>query len=159
MKKILLLSLLLLPAWGASAKPKVKHAKKVTKVRAVAWRTDFDAALKEARRSRKLVFVDIYTDWCGPCKYLDATTYKDPKFVRASRDWVMVKVNAEKGARNMEVGMKYSKGFYPTLLMLDARGKKLNQLTGAYPAALLIPEMRKAQGGLSAKNSAAPRLG
>ncbi len=155
MRKILLLSLLLVPAL-AQAKPAKKAAPKTS---GAVWRTDFDAALKEARRTHKPVFVDIYTDWCGPCKYLDATTYKDPKFVRAARGWVLVKVNAEKGARNIQIAQKYQPEGYPTLLMLDAHGKKLNKLTGAYPAELLVPEMQKAQGGVSARNSVAPRVG
>jgi len=59
MKKLLLFSLLF--AVGASAKP----AHKMNSAAPVAWRTDFDSALKEARRSGKPVFVDFYTDWCA----------------------------------------------------------------------------------------------
>jgi len=158
MKKLLLCSMLLVPALGASAKPAAKAGKNAP----VAWRTDFDSALKEARRSGKPVFVDFYTDWCGACKYLDQTTYRDPKFVRASRNWVMVKVNAEKGARNIQIAQKYRPEGYPTLLMVDARGKKLNQIAGAYPTEMMLAEMKKAQsanGILSAQTTTARRAG
>ncbi len=139
MKNLLLCSLLLVPAVVASAKPATKKAAPV------AWRTDFDSALKEARRTHKPVFVDFYTDWCGACKYLDATTYRDPKFALASRNWVMVRVNAEKGARNIQIAQKYRLEGYPTLLMLDPNGKKLNQIAGAYPTEMMLAEMKKAQ--------------
>jgi len=156
MKKLLLCSLLLVPAVTASAKPAAKKAAPV------AWRTDFDSALKEGRRTHKPVFVDFYTDWCGACKMLDATTYRDPKFVRASRNWVMVRVNAEKGARNIQIAQKYRPEGYPTLLMIDGRGKKLNQIAGAYPTDMMLAEMKKAQsaaGVLSARVAPMRRAG
>jgi len=34
--------------------------------------------LARAKEEKKEVFVDIYTTWCGPCKKLDATTFKNP---------------------------------------------------------------------------------
>ncbi len=156
MKHLLLVSLLCVSAGVASAKPAKKIAAKVAPV---AWRTDFDGAMKEARRAHKPVFVDFYTDWCGACKYLDQTTYRDPKFVRASRDWVMVKVNAEKGARNIQIAKQYQLEGYPTLLMLDRRGKKLNQVAGAYPTGMMLSEMKKAQtaSGVSMVRNAARR--
>lgn len=154
----LLASLLLLPL-AVQAKPAKKVAAKSSSVK---WFSDFDAATKEARRTHKPIFVDFYTDWCGACKYLDQTTYRDPKFVRASHDWVMVKVNAEKGARNIAIAKKYRPTGYPTLLMIDARGKKLNQIAGAYPTSMMLSEMQKAQGAmgvLAARIFKAPTTG
>ncbi|BCM93640.1 thioredoxin 1 [Abditibacteriota bacterium] len=152
-KSMLLVSLLCAPLMAAHAKPAKKVAAKSS---GVVWRTNFDAALKEAKQSGKPVFIDFYTDWCGACKYLDQTTYHDAKFVRASRNWVMVKVNAEKGARNTQIASKYKVNAYPTLLMLDMRGQKLNQVAGAYPTDMMISEMQKAtkkMGVLSAQNA------
>ena len=39
----------------------------------------FEEAKKEAKKSGKLIFIDAYTDWCGPCKRMAATSFKDPK--------------------------------------------------------------------------------
>lgn len=160
-KSLLLVSLLCAPLVAAHAKPAKKVAPKA-KAGVVVWRTDFDAALKEARKAGKPLFVDFYTDWCGPCKYLDQTTYKDAKFVKASRSWVMVKLNAEKGARNPQLAKKFKVNAYPTLLMLDMRGKQLNMVAGAYPTSMMLSEMQKAEkqmGVLSAKATTARTTG
>ena len=77
--------------------------------------------------------------------------------MRASREWVMVKLNAEKGARNVALTQKFKVDGFPFLLMLDGQGKVLNQTAGYMPAPALISEMKKAQannGVLSAFNSA-----
>ena len=159
MKKILLLSLLFAPTL-AHAKPKPKSAQKGTaKAMGVVWRTDFDAALKEAQRLRKPIFLDLYTTWCGPCKILDKTTYRDPKFVRASRDWVMVKIDAQRNARNVQIAQQYDTGGYPAMWMLSSSGKRLSAISGYRTANMLLEEMRKAQGWVSAKNIASPRVG
>lgn len=156
--KYLLCSLLLLSV-SAGAKPAKRRATQTAKAvqtAPVVWRTDYDRALQEARRSGKPVFVDFYTDWCVACKYLDRTTYRDPNFVRASRSWVMVKLNAERGARNVQITQKNSIDGFPTMLMVDSHGKNLNKVVGAYPTGMLLLEMRKAQAASGVLSAAHP---
>lgn len=156
MKPFALLAFAALVPVAAQAKPTKPSS------RGVVWRTDYDVALKEARRAHKPVFVDFYTDWCGWCKVLDAKTYTDPKFIRASRNWVMVKLNAEKGDRNVALTRQFGVNGFPTLLMLSARGKELNRIPGYMPTPGLMEEMRKAlaaDGALSAQNPAPRTLG
>ncbi|WP_290766483.1 DUF255 domain-containing protein [Fibrobacter sp. UBA4297] len=43
----------------------------------VRW-MDYTEALKKAKDSNKLIFVDLYADWCVPCRIMDANTYSDP---------------------------------------------------------------------------------
>ena len=43
----------------------------------VDWQTDYDKSLAKAKEEKKLVMVDLYTDWCGWCKRLDKDTYSD----------------------------------------------------------------------------------
>lgn len=45
---------------------------------------------------KKKVFLDLYTDWCGWCKKMDASTFKDPSIVQYMNDkYYAVKFDAE----------------------------------------------------------------
>ena len=68
--------------------------------------------------AKRFVLIDFYTVWCGPCKKLDETTWKDQEV----RDWlareaVCLKVDAEK---NEALAEKYRINAYPTVILLPA---------------------------------------
>ncbi|MDE6515199.1 MAG: DUF255 domain-containing protein, partial [Bacteroidales bacterium] len=45
----------------------------------------------------KKIFVDVYTDWCGWCKRLDATTFANPEIIKYMNEhFIAVKLNAER---------------------------------------------------------------
>ena len=125
---------------AAVAKPAKKQAAKAK----VDWQPSYWAAQKAARRSGKPLFIDFYTDWCGPCKYLDATTYRNAKFVALSRGWIMVKVNPEKSALGRQLAEKYRVQGFPTMIFTDGSGTKHGQAFGAFPAHELLPMMKRA---------------
>jgi thiol:disulfide interchange protein len=55
------------PAYAAVPKKKSK----------VHW-MDYATALAKAKQNPKLIFVDLYADWCVPCRIMDANVYSDP---------------------------------------------------------------------------------
>ena len=55
------------PAFAAVPKKKSK----------VHW-MDLKTALEKAKQYPKLIFVDLYADWCVPCRIMDANVYTDP---------------------------------------------------------------------------------
>ena len=60
------------------------------------WMTlpEVEAAMKV---EKKKVFIDLYTDWCGWCKRMDASTFIDPTVVNyMNRNYYCVKFNAER---------------------------------------------------------------
>ena len=104
--------------------------------------TFFDASWKEvaakAHKEKKLVFMDIYTTWCGPCKMLRKTTFTDKaagEYFNAN--FVNTSVDAEKG-EGVEIANKYHVEAYPTLLILDENGNELGRQLGFMPAEGLI---------------------
>jgi len=62
----------------------------------VNWYTWEDAVAANAVHKKK-IYIDIYTDWCGPCKYMDKTTFSDPQVVNyLNENFYPVKFNAER---------------------------------------------------------------
>lgn len=59
------------------------------------WITWDDVEAKMAKEPRK-VLVDVYTDWCGPCRMMNNTTFKDPGVVKyINENYYAIKFNAE----------------------------------------------------------------
>lgn len=98
----------------------------------------FDEAMKAAAKSGKPIFIDFYTTWCGPCKMLDQSTWKDEKVIAWLGDKVIaLKIDAEKEAKLAE---KYKITGYPTLLFLKPDGTEMERLTGYTPADEFLSE-------------------
>lgn len=99
----------------------------------------FEDAKKVARKEGKLIFIDAYTDWCGPCKRMAATSFKDPKVAKVFNDnFVNMKVEMEKDTDGPILARKYRVVAYPTLLIVDANGKLVKQAVGMKSSAQLI---------------------
>lgn len=92
----------------------------------VKWQPSLNAALKEAKRSGKPVFIDFYATWCGPCKLLDKA-YEKPEMKAAASRYVMVKVDVDK---NQSIAQKYGVQAMPTMVFLNSQGKILARKEG-----------------------------
>jgi len=110
----------------------------------IVWMTDFTAALHEAEANNKMLMVDCYSDLCRWCKMLDEQTYPDPDVVRASRQFVNVKVNGE---RSREFVREYRIQAYPIILFLDSKGDEVYRISGYRPPELFAPAMNDVAAG------------
>ncbi|MBT8218385.1 MAG: thioredoxin family protein [Bacteroidia bacterium] len=91
-------------------------------------------ALSKAKADSKLVFVDGYATWCGPCKRMDAETFPNTDVASLFDSvFVNIKLDMEKGA-GLEVAKKYGIKAYPTFLFLDPEGKVKHKDAGFFEA-------------------------
>lgn len=93
----------------------------------LAFGKDLAAALAEAKRDGKQVFVDFETTWCGPCKVMDQVVYTAAEVVEAAKRLIAVKLD---GDEHRDLVKKYGVGGYPTMLVLDCEGKVLRRAVG-----------------------------
>ncbi len=89
---------------------------------------NFDAALGRARAENRLVMIDVFTDWCGWCKKLDAETYSDARVADALKEFIAIKVNAEKGGE--AVAERYGVDGFPTILFVSGSGQIVKKVEG-----------------------------
>ena len=85
----------------------------------IQWASSFEAARDEAKKRNKPLMVDFYADWCSACKMLDADIYPDAAVVKASRDFINVKVNTE---QRTDIAGQYGVTALPTILWIRADG-------------------------------------
>jgi thioredoxin-related protein len=106
--------------------------------------TNFAEVLAKAKKENKMVFMDCYTSWCGPCKMLSKKVFPQKEVGDYfNANFVNFKVDMEKG-EGVELQKKYQVKAFPTLLFLDANGKVLHKMVGGSDAAGLIAEAKVA---------------
>lgn len=95
-------------------------------------------ALVKAKAEGKLVFVDIYASWCGPCKRLKATTFKDPAVGDFfNKNFINLAIDGEKGEGPV-LAQQFGVRAYPTLVFVNADGKVVQKTVGFESAPNLL---------------------
>jgi thiol-disulfide isomerase/thioredoxin len=90
-----------------------------------------EKAKKESTDSGKLIFIDAHTSWCGPCKKMAATSFKDAEVAEIYNEkFINLKIDCEKDADGPEISRLYKIKAYPTLLIIDGNGKLIKQIVG-----------------------------
>jgi thioredoxin-related protein len=112
----------------------------------------FDEGMKQAKQSGKKVLIDVYTEWCGWCKKMDAATYTDKDVLDyLNKNFVVIKLNAEANETITYAGKKmspaeFSQGMgvngYPATLFLKSNGDAITLLPGYSEADMFIHVIR-----------------
>lgn len=105
---------------------------------------DWSKALQQAKQQNKLVFLDIYASWCGPCKMLKQNTFSNDQVGEFfNKNFINVSVDGEKGV-GPELAQKYSIEGYPTLIVADSIGKPVLYTVGYMDASNLLEFAKEA---------------
>ena len=101
--------------------------------------------LKLARKQKKLIFVDVYTSWCGPCQHMSKNIFPEIKvgeFFNAH--FLNLKLDAEKSEDGKMVAKKFGVSAYPTFLFIDGEGELIYRFLGGRTVDMLVKEGEKA---------------
>jgi len=99
--------------------------------------------LRDAKSSGKYIFVDFYTDWCKPCKWMEKSVFTDTKVAAYFNEHVIsYRINAEKN--ELELVEEMNLAGYPTLMIFNSDGNKVLENVGALDGVALIGFAKKA---------------
>ena len=117
----------------------------------VKWETSLEAAQKRAKAEHKLIFMDVWTEWCGWCIKLQKDTFPTPEAQLALSRMVPLSVKTQL-KRGEPTDQKYIEKMFgvdgfPALIILDADGKEVARQPGyldAKPFAAWITQVANA---------------
>ena len=98
--------------------------------------------LAEAAKTKRVVFVDFWTEWCVYCKKLGGVTLSADSVVAEMKDFLCYSVDAES-----EEGRRLTKQFnvrgYPALFFFEPDGSLRDRLSGYYAPDAFLSEIRR----------------
>ncbi|MEM7037488.1 MAG: thioredoxin domain-containing protein, partial [Bacteroidota bacterium] len=108
----------------------------------------FHEALAKAKSENKMLFLDCYTDWCGPCKWMTKNVMTNPEVGDLyNATFVSYKLNMEKG-EGPDIAKKYAVKAYPTLLYINGDGQVVERIVGAMAVKPFLEAGQRVKDGL-----------
>ncbi|MBO0952038.1 thioredoxin family protein [Fibrella forsythiae] len=94
--------------------------------------------LKKAKAENKVIFLDAYASWCGPCKMLQKNVFTQKTVGDFfNKKFINVKMDMEKG-EGPALAQVYPLEAYPTLLFINSSGRVVKKAIGYMSAEDLI---------------------
>ncbi|MCL2561727.1 MAG: thioredoxin family protein [Rikenellaceae bacterium] len=127
MKKILFALLLIFVNLSLTAQPRTSGIR--------FFEGTWDEALALARSEGKTVFIDFYTEWCGPCLTMALGVFTLPEVGEVyNARFINLKIDAEKG-EGVELARRYEVRSFPTFLFVDPATQQVIHRSGSNKSA------------------------
>lgn len=95
---------------------------------------------EKAKKENKFIFVDAYTTWCGPCKWMAKNIFtNDTVGEFYNKNFINAKIDMEKG-EGIELAKKYDVKFYPSYLFFSPNGELVHRSGSSKPTKLFIED-------------------
>jgi thiol:disulfide interchange protein len=95
------------------------------------WETSLEKALSRAKAEKKIVFVDVWAAWCGPCKRLQKEVFPTSQAQAALSHVIplslQTRADDNSETENVWAEKAYSIEAYPTMFFLDENGKQIGE--------------------------------
>ncbi|MBC7863040.1 MAG: thioredoxin family protein [Bacteroidia bacterium] len=96
------------------------------------------SALAKAKKEKKMIMLDAYTSWCGPCKWMVKNVFPQKEVGEFyNKNFVSIKIDMEKG-EGIELSKKFGVMAYPTYLFVSADGTVMHRSCGSCEGADFI---------------------
>ena len=107
---------------------------------------NLETILAKAKAEGKMVFVDCYTSWCGPCKMLAKQTFTDNAVGDYyNKRFISVQIDMERG-EGPELAARFGVEAYPTLVYLNSDGTLITKQEGFRRPAEFLAETKRLLG-------------
>lgn len=91
---------------------------------------NFKSLLAKAKKENKLIFIDAYAVWCGPCKLMVKNIFPlKPVGDYYNANFINAKIDMEKG-EGIELAKKYNVRAFPTYLFINGDGEEVHRTLG-----------------------------
>lgn len=91
----------------------------------------FEELLAQAKVEDKLIFVDAYATWCGPCRMMDRRVFNQPEVGDFfNSNFINLKLDVERG-EGPTLARQYRVRAMPTYLFIDGDGNVVHTAMGA----------------------------
>lgn len=105
--------------------------------------TSLETSLTKAKSDNRLIFVDCYTSWCGPCKEMSKHVFtQDSVADFFNAHFVNVKLDMEKG-EGPAIQKEFHVEAFPTYLLLNSNRKLIYRFVGGMPADTFLAKIKK----------------
>ncbi|NLD38277.1 MAG: thioredoxin fold domain-containing protein [Desulfatiglans sp.] len=115
----------------------------------VKWIPYNETLVTEAKDNKKPVILDVYADWCLPCRHMEKTVFNAPEVVELSKRFITLRLDiTRKQPKQESIRKLYSIDGAPTIIFFDKDGKEIPQIRieAKISAEEFLEHMKKALG-------------